>query len=127
VWLSKPIWIQTWRASPGDRVQLQQLLFNLLVNGIEAMDGVADRSKRVLVEVQDRGPGLSEPDKVFDAFFTTKESGLGMGLAICSSIVEAHHGRLWAASADGTGAAFCFTPPKTLVRRSSVRKALSPL
>lgn len=107
----------------GDRVQLQQLLLNLLVNGMEAMDGVADRSKRlficskqlagegVLVEVRDCGPGLAEPDKVFEAFFTTKENGLGMGLAICRSIVDAHQGRLWAESANGTGATFCFTLP----------------
>jgi PAS domain S-box-containing protein len=109
----------------GDRVQLQQLLFNLLVNGIEAMEGVADRPRRlfirskqqagegVLVEVGDCGPGLAEPDKAFEAFFTTKENGLGMGLAICRSIVEAHHGRLWAESANGAGATFCFTLPKS--------------
>jgi PAS domain S-box-containing protein len=107
----------------GDRVQLQQLLFNLLINGIEAMDGVTDRPRRlfirsneqadegVLVEVRDCGPGLAEPDKAFEAFYTTKENGLGMGLAICRSIVEAHRGRLWAESADGTGATFCFTLP----------------
>ncbi len=107
----------------GDRVQLQQLLFNLLVNGIEAMDGVTDRPKRlfirtkqqdgvdVLVEVRDCGPGLAEPDKAFEAFFTTKLDGLGMGLAICRSIVEAHHGHLWADSVNGAGATFCFTLP----------------
>jgi PAS domain S-box-containing protein len=107
----------------GDRVQLQQLLFNLLVNGIEAMEGVTDRPKRlficskqqagegVLVEVGDCGPGLAEPDKAFEAFFTTKENGLGMGLAICRSIVEAHQGRLWAESGDRAGATFCFTLP----------------
>jgi PAS domain S-box-containing protein len=107
----------------GDRVQLQQLLFNLLINGIEAMEGLTDRPKRlfirsneqadagVLVEVRDCGPGLTEPDKAFEAFYTTKENGLGMGLAICRSIVEAHQGRLWAESAGGTGATFCFTLP----------------
>jgi hypothetical protein len=107
----------------GDRVQLQQLLFNLLVNAIEAMDGVADRPKRlficskqqagdgILVEVRDCGPGLAEPEKAFEAFYTTKENGLGMGLAICRSIVEAHQGHLWAESAGATGAAFCFTLP----------------
>jgi signal transduction histidine kinase len=108
----------------GDRVQLQQLLFNLFINGMEAMEGVADRPKRlfirskqeagesVLVEVRDCGPGLADPDKAFEAFFTTKESGLGMGLAICRSVVEAHHGRLWAESGNGAGATFCFTLPK---------------
>jgi PAS domain S-box-containing protein len=107
----------------GDRVQLQQLLFNLLINGIEAMDGVEDRPKRlfirsneqadegVVVEVRDCGPGLTAPEKAFEAFYTTKENGLGMGLAICRSIVEAHQGRLWAESADGTGATFFFTLP----------------
>jgi hypothetical protein len=107
----------------GDRVQLQQLLLNLLVNGMEAMDGIADRPKRLLirskqqagecvrVEVRDYGPGLPEPEKVFEAFYTTKEHGLGMGLAICRSIVEAHQGRLWVECANGTGATFCFTLP----------------
>lgn len=117
----------------GDRIQLQQVLFNLLLNGMEAMDGVADRPKRlfvrskqqagesVLVEVRDCGPGLGEPDKVFEAFFTTKENGLGMGLAICRSVVEAHHGRLWAESANGAGATFCFTLPKHRVSPSDRR------
>jgi PAS domain S-box-containing protein len=107
----------------GDRIQLQQLLLNLLLNGIEAMDGTQDRPKKlfirstrqaaegVLVEVHDYGPGLPEPDKAFEAFFTTKENGMGMGLVICRSIVEAHEGRLWAASANGAGATFYFTLP----------------
>jgi hypothetical protein len=109
----------------GDRVQLQQLILNLLLNGIEAMDPVTDykrlfiRSKResddaVLVEIQDSGVGLKDPDTVFDAFFTTKENGMGMGLAICRSIVQAHNGRLWAASGEGPGATFRFTLPLQL-------------
>jgi PAS domain S-box-containing protein len=110
----------------GDRVQLQQLVLNLLLNGIEAMDPVLAgprklhvRSKReskeaVVVEVRDYGVGLREPERIFDAFVTTKENGMGMGLAICRSIVEAHNGRLWAASADGSGAKFCFKLPLTL-------------
>jgi PAS domain S-box-containing protein len=107
----------------GDRVQLQQLILNLLLNGIEAMDPVTDHPKRlfirckrelhdtVLVEIQDSGIGLKDPDTVFDAFFTTKENGMGMGLAICRSIVQAHNGRLWAVSGEGPGATFCFTLP----------------
>jgi len=107
----------------GDRVQLQQLILNLLLNGIEAMDPVKDRPRRlfirsgrerddtVLVEIRDSGIGLKDPETVFDAFFTTKESGMGMGLAICRSIVQAHNGRLWAASGEGPGATFCFTLP----------------
>jgi PAS domain S-box-containing protein len=114
----------------GDRVQLQQLVLNLLLNGIEAMDPVLDRprkllvrSKRdspetVLVEVRDCGVGLKDPDRVFEAFVTTKENGMGMGLAICRSIVEAHNGRLWAASGEGPGATFCFTLPFTLSTQS---------
>jgi hypothetical protein len=110
----------------GDRVQLQQLILNLLLNGIEAMDPVTDHPKRlfirskqdgddaVLVEIQDSGVGLKDPDTVFDAFFTTKENGMGMGLAICRSIVQAHNGRLWAASGEGPGAMFCFTLPLQL-------------
>lgn len=107
----------------GDRVQLQQLVFNLLLNGIEAMDAVVDRPKKlsiaskqpsqetVLVEVRDSGTGLKDPDRIFDAFFTTKENGMGMGLAICRSIIDAHHGRLWAASGEGAGTTFSFTLP----------------
>jgi PAS domain S-box-containing protein len=107
----------------GDRVQLQQLLFNLLLNGIEAMDPVLDcpkklfiRSKRhnpetILVEIQDSGVGMEDSEKVFEAFFTTKEHGMGMGLAICRSIIDAHHGRLWAASGNGAGTTFSFTLP----------------
>jgi len=107
----------------GDRVQLQQVIFNLLLNGIEAMDTVVDRPKKlficskrpspdtVLVEVRDSGTGLKDPDKIFEAFFTTKENGMGMGLAICRSIIDAHHGRLWAASGEGSGTTFSFSLP----------------
>jgi len=110
----------------GDRVQLQQLLFNLLLNGIEAMDPVVDRPKKlmirskrqsgdvVLVEIHDCGIGLPDTEKVFEAFFTTKENGLGMGLAVCRSIIEAHDGRLWAASGEGAGTTFFFTLPVRL-------------
>ena len=109
----------------GDRVQLQQLLLNLLLNGMDAMDSVRDRPKKlwirsipeshgqVQIELRDNGVGLSDPDKVFEAFFTTKENGMGMGLAICRSIVEAHHGKLWVSRQDGPGATFCFTLPVT--------------
>lgn len=107
----------------GDRVQLQQLIFNLLLNGIEAMDAVVDCPKKlsisskrpspetVLVEVEDCGIGLKDPDRIFDAFFTTKENGMGMGLAICRSIIDAHSGRLWAGSREGAGTTFSFTLP----------------
>jgi PAS domain S-box-containing protein len=107
----------------GDRIQLQQVILNLVMNGIEAMSAVADRSRdlhirsrrhesdKVLVEVQDSGIGL-EPeslDHLFTAFYTTKPKGMGMGLAISRSIIEAHAGRLWAAPNDGPGATFQFT------------------
>jgi len=107
----------------GDRVQLQQLVFNLLLNGIEAMDSVVDRPKQlfisskrsspetVLVEVRDYGIGLKDTDRIFEAFFTTKDNGMGMGLAISRSIIDAHQGRLWATSAEGVGTTFSFTLP----------------
>jgi C4-dicarboxylate-specific signal transduction histidine kinase len=110
----------------GDLVQLQQLIFNLLLNGIEAMDPVVDRPKKlmirskrqsgevVLVEIHDCGIGLADPEKAFEAFFTTKENGLGMGLSVCRSIIEAHNGRLWAASGEGVGTTFFFTLPVQL-------------
>jgi PAS domain S-box-containing protein len=107
----------------GDRVQLQQVVFNLLLNGIEAMDSVEDRPKKlficskrpspetVLVEVRDSGAGLKDPERIFEAFFTTKDKGMGMGLAICRSIIDAHHGRLWAASGEGPSTTFSFSLP----------------
>jgi PAS domain S-box-containing protein len=115
----------------GDRVQLQQLVFNLVLNGIEAMDSVSDRSKKVFisskrhspeavqVEIGDCGVGLKDPEKVFEAFFTTKENGMGMGLAVCRSIIEAHHGRLWAAPGESAGTTFSFILPAATFRAGS--------
>jgi PAS domain S-box-containing protein len=104
-----------------DRIQIQQVLVNLIRNGMEAMDAVAGektidmRASRVGSEVQieigDRGNGIEFPDQIFEPFFTTKENGMGMGLAICRSIVEAHGGRLWAEKNEPRGARFVFTLP----------------
>ena len=106
----------------ADRVQLQQVLMNLMLNGIEAMeDGAGEltiRSQRnenglLLVSVSDTGVGLpsEKPDLIFNAFYTTKPQGTGMGLAISRSIIEAHDGRLWATDNPGRGATFHFTLP----------------
>jgi signal transduction histidine kinase len=109
----------------GDRVQLQQVILNLIINAIEAMSGVSEGSRElligtgqdvsggVLVTVQDSGPGLNPEsvDRLFDAFYTTKPSGMGMGLSICRSIVDAHGGRIWASRTAGPGATFQFTLP----------------
>jgi signal transduction histidine kinase len=96
-------------------VQLQQVIFNLLLNGIEAMAAVADRPKKliirskmqnsdtILVEIRDYGLGVADSDKVFEAFYTTKEKGMGMGLSICRSIVEAHGGQLGISPSQGPG------------------------
>jgi signal transduction histidine kinase len=109
----------------GDRIQLQQVILNLVINGIEAMQAVTDRPREVrirsqrheadtvLVAVQDTGIGL-DPQHItrfFDAFYTTKPGGMGMGLAISRTIIEAHGGRLWATPNDGPGATFQFTLP----------------
>ena len=109
----------------GDRIQLQQVILNLIINALEAMSGVGenpgellvssekDESQGVLVAVRDSGPGLDPKslDRLFTAFYTTKPQGMGMGLAISRSIIEAHGGRLWATRNTPRGAVFQFTLP----------------
>ncbi len=106
----------------GDRVQLQQVILNLLLNATEAMSSVNDRPRqlvirterdegdRVRLTVQDAGVGLDPQgaDKLFEAFYSTKSGGMGIGLSVSRSIIESHHGRLWAAPNDGPGATFAF-------------------
>jgi signal transduction histidine kinase len=109
----------------GDRVQLQQVILNLIMNAIEAMSGGEGRPREIQVSaekdatggvrvaVRDTGPGLDPTSvgRIFEAFYTTKPQGMGMGLAICRSIVEEHGGRLWASANEPGGAVFHLTLP----------------
>jgi signal transduction histidine kinase len=109
----------------GDRVQLQQVMLNLILNAVEALSGISEGSRDLLISsedggangvrvaVQDSGPGLTPEsfEHLFDAFYTTKLGGMGMGLSICRSIIEAHGGRIWATANIPQGAVFQFALP----------------
>jgi PAS domain S-box-containing protein len=109
----------------GDRVQVQQVILNLILNAVEAMGSIdagarellisteQSETNKIVVAVRDSGPGIDPEniDRVFEAFYTTKSSGVGMGLSICRSIIEAHGGRLWADANEPRGAVFKFTLP----------------
>ena len=115
----------------GDRIQLQQVLLNLIMNAVDSMDATTDRPRvlrvgstlkqpeRVLVSVEDNGTGIDpdDADRIFAPLFTTKSRGMGMGLSICRSIIETHHGRLWASPGEKSGSVFQFALPTNGHRR----------
>jgi PAS domain S-box-containing protein len=119
----------------GDRVQLQQVILNLLLNALDAMNGVGDRARlltirteqdnedRVRLTVRDSGTGFDPgcAGRLFDAFYTTKTGGMGIGLSVSRSIIETHQGRIWASPNDGPGAAFSFSIPHRVRSAGSAR------
>jgi signal transduction histidine kinase len=104
----------------GNRVQLQQVIVNLIANALDAMSSVTDRprvlwlrseardNEGVLLSIEDSGTGIDpeDIDRIFDAFFTTKSQGMGIGLSLCRSIIDSHRGRLWVSSSNGLGSVF---------------------
>jgi PAS domain S-box-containing protein len=122
------VWLELARDLPavnGDRVQLQQVILNLLLNASDAMSTLADRPRELVIatgsdesdvhlSVRDTGTGLDagDPDRLFDAFYTTKSGGMGIGLSVSRSIMDRHGGRLWATGNDGHGATFSFSIPR---------------
>jgi C4-dicarboxylate-specific signal transduction histidine kinase len=120
----------------ADQIQVQQVILNLITNAVEAMSGLDEHTRElcistgqttsgdVLVTVQDSGPGLDaqSSDHLFDAFYSTKPRGLGIGLSICRAIIEAHGGRLWASLSEPPGARFEFTLPP--IRSDRMPRAL---
>jgi PAS domain S-box-containing protein len=123
----------------GDRVQLQQVVMNLLRNAVDAMDGLDDRLRRLVVltepdggdharlTVRDVGVGFrpEQAKRLFEAFYTTKQDGMGIGLSVSRSIIERHGGRLWAASNDGPGASFSFSIPVYSVDEAAVPRSIT--
>jgi C4-dicarboxylate-specific signal transduction histidine kinase len=124
----------------GDRVQLQQVILNLLLNAADAMTDIDDRPRdlvvsttrdevdRIRVAIRDAGVGFDPEtaDRLFEAFYTTKTSGMGIGLSVSRSIIERHHGRMWGARNDGPGATFSFSipcAPERLLERAHVTRA----
>ncbi|GAB2902442.1 hypothetical protein GCM10027093_44470 [Paraburkholderia jirisanensis] len=128
----------------GDRVQMQQVLINLVMNGIQSMEAISDRPRdlliasrldetgNVILEVRDSGTGISLEieDRLFEAFFSTKPQGMGMGLSICRSIIDVHGGRIRAFNNEGHGATFqCTLPPLgscDVVSRFKQDRAVNP-
>jgi signal transduction histidine kinase len=127
----------------GDRVQLQQVILNLLRNGSDAMSTVEDRPRQLVIRterdegdwvrltVKDAGVGFDPQavDRLFDAFYSTKGDGMGIGLSVSRSIIESHHGRLWATLNDGPGATFSFSIPRVpegLARADAIRSLQAP-
>ena len=113
----------------GDRVQIQQVIMNLVRNAIDAMKEIEDRPRQMLIKteididntirltVQDGGIGFAPDiaDRLFESFYSTKKDGMGIGLAISRSIIEAHHGRIWATQNQGPGSTFAFSLPAVQV------------
>jgi len=126
-------------AVSGDRIQLQQVIMNLVRNAADAMEDIDNRPRLLLIGtesdhghvklvVRDAGPGLGsgDPDLIFQAFYTTKSDGMGIGLSVSRSIIESHGGRLWAEVDDGPGASLSFILPYDADGHASIAAAGSP-